>query len=60
MGCEKMIFENMNMRQIVYCHPLNEKTRAKHETFSILAFVQNQMYLKHKENRHKKLAAGSR
>ena len=49
MGCENMIFENMNMRQVVFCHPLIEKTRAKHETFSTLVFVQDQMYLKHKE-----------
>ena len=60
MGCDKMIFENMNMRQIVLCHPLIEKIRAKHEPFSTLVFGQDQMYLKHKENRHKKLAAGSR
>jgi len=60
MGCGNMIFENMNMRQIVICHPLAEKTRAKHATFSILAFVQKPDVFETQRNRHKKLAAGSR
>ena len=60
MGCENMIFQNMNMRQVVICHPLIEKTRAKHATFSILAFVQIPDVFETQRNRHKKLTAGSR
>ena len=60
MGYDNMIFENMNKRHNAYCQPLIEKKRAKHETFSTLAFVQKPDVFETQRNRQEKLAAGSR